>query len=169
MTLLEHSNSIRSREDFANAPGPCDKTYASQGPVPLVIGTATGVAAGLVAQRVVAPFLGKVLGRFVGSIAAESGAANAVNGVRLAQQLSAESMFNPAGGLSQEALAGSRQIIAAEDLGNPAIPVGFAKYTTDLFDTPVGPGQVHFYMNPSTREVWYGMDYKFIMQSGIGQ
>jgi RHS repeat-associated protein len=103
------------------------------------------------------------------AVAAESGASNAVNGVRLAQQLSAESMFNPAGGLSQEALNGATQIIDAGKLGNPAIPSGFAKYTTDLFNTPIGPGQVHFYMNPGTGEVYYGLDYKFIMQSGIGQ
>jgi hypothetical protein len=52
--------------EIANAPGPCDKTYPSQGPVPLAIGTATGVASGLLWGKVVAPFLRK----FVGSIAA---------------------------------------------------------------------------------------------------
>jgi hypothetical protein len=50
-------------------------------------------------------------------VAAETGiamadsAVNAMNGVRLAQRLSAESMFDEAGGLTQQALAGSRQIM----------------------------------------------------------
>jgi len=57
--------------EIANAPGPCDKTYASHGPVPLALGTATGVAGGLIWGKVIAPFLGKVLGQFIGSSAAE--------------------------------------------------------------------------------------------------
>ena len=58
--------------EIANAPGPCDKTYASQGPVPLALGTATGVAGGLIWGKVVAPFLGKVLGALFGRGAASS-------------------------------------------------------------------------------------------------
>ena len=97
-------------------------------------------------------------------------AANAVNGVRLAQQLQAQSMFDEAGGLSAKALGNSRQIISADELGNSAIPDGFAKYLrTQLFDSPAGPGQIHFYMNPGTGEVYYDLDYQFIFQSSIGK
>ena len=102
-------------------------------------------------------------------IAGADSAANAVNGVRLAQQLSAQSMFDEAGGLSADAIAGSRQILGADELVNPAIPDGFAKYSTQLFDTPAGPGQVHFYMNPGTGEAYYGLDYRFLFQSSIGK
>ncbi|MBV8176239.1 MAG: hypothetical protein JO151_16980, partial [Verrucomicrobia bacterium] len=56
--------------EIANAPGPCDPTYASHGPVPVVIGVGTGVAGEWFAGKVVAPFLGKFLGRFIGSGAA---------------------------------------------------------------------------------------------------
>jgi hypothetical protein len=87
--------------EIANAPGPCDKTYASQGPVPLVIGTATGVAAGLVAQKVVAPFLGSVLGRFIGSSAAKGGTAV---GTRLANGLIAGD--GPGAALNSAAIRG---------------------------------------------------------------
>ena len=65
-----------------------------------------------------------------------TGAENAINGVRLNQQLSAQSAFNASGGLSQEAIAGAREIIPSAELGNPAIPSGFSKFSTGTFDSP---------------------------------
>jgi len=101
--------------------------------------------------------------------ATTSGAENAINGVRLNQQLSAQSAFNASGGLSQEAIAGADQIIPASELGNPAIPSGFGKFTTQTFDSPSGPFQVHFYQNPTTGEIWTGLDYKTVFNTPIGQ
>ena len=94
-----------------------------------------------------------------------SGAENALNGARLNQQLSAQSAFAPNGELSQEAIAGSRQIIAPEDLNNLAIPEGFAKYSTGTYNSPSGSFQVHYYMNPETGETYYGLDYKAVFNN----
>jgi hypothetical protein len=95
---------------------------------------------------------------------APSGAQSAMNAVRLAEQLQfdqAASVFTETGELTPQALEDSNLIIESEDLGNPLIPDGYAKYALDL-DTPVGPGQVHFYMNPSTGQPFYALDYKFL-------
>jgi RHS repeat-associated protein len=105
------------------------------------------------------------LGRETNALATASSPQNAMNGVRLAQQLSlesAESAFDISNGLSQGALAGSREIISAGRLTNPAIPPGFSKFATETFASPSGPFQVHFYMHPVTRQVFYGLDYKVI-------
>jgi hypothetical protein len=88
-----------------------------------------------------------------------------MDGVRLSGQLaraSANSAFTATGALSQVAIANATQIIRAGALGNRAIPSGFAKYTTETFASPSGAFQIHFYMNPSTGEVFYGLDYKVI-------
>lgn len=80
-----------------------------------------------------------------GAATAES-AANAMNGVLLSQQLtleSAYSAFTETGELSEGAIFGSQEIIPAGQLGNPAIPDGFAKFSTDTFASPSGPFQVH--------------------------
>jgi len=42
---------------------------------------------------------------------------------------------------------------------------GFAKYSTDTFQSPFGDFQVHFYQNPSTGEIYYGMDYKAVFNA----
>ena len=111
------------------------------------------------------------LAQFAGFLAAETtatGAENAINGVRLNQQLSAQSAFNASGGLSQEAITGAREIIPSAELGNPAIPSGFSKFSTGTFDSPSGPFQVHFYQNPTTGEIWNGLDYKSVFNNPIG-
>lgn len=95
-------------------------------------------------------------------------AQNVANAPRLAQQLRAEqisSQFTAAGTLTPEAIANSQLIIQASRLNNPAIPAGFAKYTTAPFPLPLGGGSVttRFYMNPATREVFYGLDYKTML------
>ena len=105
------------------------------------------------------------------SMAAEGGglASDAISGARLAQQLAyeeASSAFTATGELSPGAIQSATQIIRASELGNPAIPEGFAKFTTDTFASPSGPFQVHFYMNEGG-VVYYGADYKVIFNLGV--
>jgi len=88
----------------------------------------------------------------------------------LGRQLAAEEAagaFKPNGELSDEALKGAQQIFEPGELGNPAIPKGFGKYTTRFFRSPSGWFQVHFYMNPATGEVFYGLDYKVVLKNGV--
>ena len=97
------------------------------------------------------------------------GAQSALAGPALSRQLTSEmasSAFAADGGLSDEALAGAREIIPGSDLGNPAIPDGFSKFSTDTFPSPSGDFQTHFYMNPTTGELWYGADYKSLFTNG---
>jgi hypothetical protein len=94
-----------------------------------------------------------------------SPAQNVANAARLARDLKFEqlsSQFRPDGTLTAEAIRNSAMIIPRSDIINPAIPLGFNKYTTPSFPLPsrAGSAQTHFYMNPSTREVFYGRDYK---------
>jgi uncharacterized protein RhaS with RHS repeats len=42
-------------------------------------------------------------------------------------------------------------------------------FTTRSFQSPSGPFQVHFYQNPTTGEIFYGLDYKAVFKAGIGQ
>jgi hypothetical protein len=105
-----------------------------------------------------------------GAVATAESAQNVVNGVRLSGQLareSANSAFTASGELSQGAISGARQIFAPGTLGNPAIPNTFGKYTTETFASPSGPFQAHFYMNPTTGEVMYGLDYKVMFNLGF--
>ncbi len=53
-------------------------------------------------------------------------------------------------------------------MGNPAIPEGFGKYMTSTYQSPAGNFQVHFYMNPTTGQVYYGLDYKAIFNNVSG-
>jgi hypothetical protein len=83
---------------------------------------------------------------------------------------SAKSPFTAAGMLTQDAINSSQVIrgLEAGRLNNPAIPPGFGKYTTDTFRSPAGDFQMHFYKNPTTNEVFYGLDYKVIFNSISG-
>lgn len=86
----------------------------------------------------------------------------------LGRQLAAEEAagaFTATGELSQAAIQGARELSLS--LGNPAIPQGFAKFATQTFQSPAGPFQVHFYMNPTSRAVFYGLDYKVVFTRGI--
>jgi hypothetical protein len=80
----------------------------------------------------------------------------------------AASAFNESGGLSQSAIDGSRPIIQPEQLGNPNIPKGFSKYATGTYNSPSRPFQVHFYRNPTTGEIYYGLDYKAVFNAPGG-
>ena len=103
---------------------------------------------------------------------AEAGAfeANAPTLYNLGRQLRAEqaaSAFTKSGGLSEEAPFRTQGRSAPGTLGNPAIPEGFGKFATDTFQSPSGPFQVHFYMNPTTSEIFYGRDYKAVFNDGV--
>jgi hypothetical protein len=91
----------------------------------------------------------------------------------LAQQLqreSADSPFAPTGMLTDNAISSAKQVpgLGPGELINPAIPPGFGKYTTDTFQSPAGNFQVHFYKNPNTGEVFYGLDYKAVFNNMSG-
>jgi len=96
------------------------------------------------------------------------GAASAANAARLSRQLTleeAESAFTANGELSADAIANSKEIIPSTQLKvvrSGQVPPGFAKFSTRTYKSPAGPFQVHFYMNPTTRQVFYGLDYKVI-------
>jgi RHS repeat-associated protein len=103
------------------------------------------------------------------------GAANAANGVRLAQQLareSANSAFTTSGELTSGAIADSNLIIPGSKIGNPDVIKSltsdgssisdWGKYTTRTYQSPSGDFQVHYYMNRTTGAVNYGSDYKVV-------
>lgn len=121
--------------------------------------------------------------KMLGDLAAKSvmAAASGAKGVgeaynvalnpKLAEQLtmqSAKSPFTTSGTLTQDAIKGANQIIAPSELLNSNIPAGFGKYTTGTFQSPAGNFQIHFYKNPTTGEVLYGMDYKAVFNSMSG-
>lgn len=74
------------------------------------------------------------------------------------------SAFNASGGLSEGALAGSREVIPAAQLDNPNIPAEFNKWSTRTFQSPSGDFQAHFYRN-SAGEIFNGLDYKIKFNS----
>lgn len=87
----------------------------------------------------------------------------------LANQLateSAASAFTAEGMLSEEALAGSREIIPSSQIGNPNVPSGFSKFSTQTYQSPSGDFQAHFYRDLVTGEPFYGLDYKAVFNSG---
>jgi hypothetical protein len=108
-------------------------------------------------------------------LVAANGAGDALNGVRLGQQLareSADSVFTSSGRLSSGAIADSKEIISGSRLGNKDLIsrltsdgsdiADWGKYTTRTHQSPSGDFQVHFYMNRSTGAIDYGYDYKVI-------
>lgn len=109
--------------------------------------------------------VGDVLAVIRGRVPNSTGAENIANAARLAEQLaleSARSSFLRNGTLAQAALNNAQMIIPPGGLGNPAIPKGFAKYTTETFQSPSGPFQMYFYKNPTTGQVLYNLDYKAV-------
>jgi hypothetical protein len=119
------------------------------------------------------PPLKTALGELLGpetNLTGVGGAQNVVNGLRLADQLtleSANSPFTSTGELTQSAIDNSTQLFAPGTVGNPNIPSNLGKFTTPTYQSPSGPFQVHFYMDPQTGEVWYNLDYKVKFNSGI--
>ena len=118
-----------------------------------------------------AELFGDTIGQRIVSSDPLSNPQNIANGPRLSQQLtmqSAESSFNVDGTLTQEAIDNSRMTHAPGSLSNPAIPDGYGKYTTETFQSPYGNFQTHFYMNPDTGDVYYGLDYKSVFNNMSG-
>jgi hypothetical protein len=102
-----------------------------------------------------------------------------VNASRLAAQLTrqeASSVFTHEGTLQPEVIANSREIINGTQLGNKQLVseltsngsdlADWGKYATQIFRSPSGPFQVHFYYNSVTDEAFYGLDYKAIFGGG---
>jgi hypothetical protein len=110
------------------------------------------------------------LGSLLDSIGAPAtepvgGATNVATKPQLVRQLLAEEAsvpFAPNGTLTAAAVRSSREIKTPEQIGNPAVPPGFAKYSTPTHRSPSGDFQVHFYRNPTTGQVWYTLDYKVV-------
>jgi filamentous hemagglutinin len=109
-----------------------------------------------------------------GGVATTTASAQNIATIRpLAQQLqleSANSPFTPTGMLTNDAISSAKQVpgLGPGELSNPAIPPGFGKYTTDTFQSSAGNFQVHFYKNPNTGEVLYGLDYKAVFNNMSG-
>jgi RHS repeat-associated protein len=68
--------------------------------------------------------------------------------------------FDESGSLTNDAIAHSKEIIAAGDIGNLDVPRGFSKYSTQTYQSLSGDFQVHFYYNAATKQPYYGLDYK---------
>ena len=99
---------------------------------------------------------------------------NIANASKLSNQLKMEeaaSMFSTDGKLVSSAVNTSKQIMTGVELKNENVLNillskdaninNWGKYATDTFNSPLGPGQVHFYMNKVTGEIVYNIDYKF--------
>ena len=105
--------------------------------------------------------------------------ASSASGARgLAGQLTREeasSIFENSGALKSVVIQNSRPIIQAQNLGNEALKralisdgsriVDWAKYSTQSFQSPSGPFQVHFYFNSATRSANYLYDYKVVFNA----
>ncbi len=126
-------------------------------------GSTAVAVAGLVAGGVAAARAGAA------DAVISEGMADAASGAKLRAQLATEEAFNADGTLTGQALSDSRMFMPPSKFEtNLSIPGGFGKYAYD-FEGPSGPGQIHFYGNPSTGEPWYGLDYKWIAQQAIGR
>jgi RHS repeat-associated protein len=106
---------------------------------------------------------------------AASGASNAATAPALARQLAfeeASSIFTSSGGLKRSVIDASREIIPGTDLSSGQLIktltadgssiADWGKFSTPTFNSPSGPFQVHFYMNPSTGIVHYLDDFKVV-------
>ena len=136
-------------------------------------------------QKIAQDAVGSALGAMVPGMAASTAksgtlelsptasgnrASNVANGVRLAKWLASEevrSIFNSDGTLTPSAISRARLIITYDDIRNPAVPEGYAKYQTDSFNTPSGKMSVHFYMNEKG-SVYYDLDYKAVINRMSG-
>ncbi len=106
-------------------------------------------------------------------VAASSGANNIVTARKLANDLrlqSARSPFNADGALTDKAIREADEIISASRIGDPNIPSGFAKFSTQTFQSPSGDFQVRFLKNEETGEVLFdNANFKVIFNATSGQ
>ncbi|WP_197419255.1 hypothetical protein [Burkholderia sp. BDU5] len=108
-----------------------------------------------------------------GALVSADAAQNIVTAKQLAKQLqleSANSPFTTGGTLTPKAISDAQAVpgLGPGQLANPNVPAGFGKYTTQTYQSPAGSFQMHFYMNPTTGEVFYGLDYKAIFNNMSG-
>lgn len=174
---------------FANSPGSGAIRYLNTASIgvpnrpsgfdtdiaPFIIDAALMEGGNIVVRSVVGA-LGGTFSRWIGGKGAELAnieAQNIANAQRLANDLrlqSANSPFAVNGTLTQDAISSAKAVpgLGPGQLSNPAIPPGFGKYTTETFQSPAGNFQVHFYKNPTTGEVFYGLDYKAVFNNMSG-
>ena len=106
------------------------------------------------------------------SIARAESAADFARMTRQLQFDEAASVFNRSGGLQSSVINRSSPIIRGPQIGNQQVVksltadgsniADWAKYTTQSFQSPSGPFQVHFYRNSVTGAVNYANDYKVV-------
>jgi hypothetical protein len=106
------------------------------------------------------------------SVVMKLAARSHINGLRLEQELAyeeAKSMFKKNGELTNYAIESSRMIRLK--INNPELKsrlsergslADWGKYETTPIHTNNGLARIHFYYNPATGNVYYGMDYKAI-------
>ncbi len=70
--------------------------------------------------------------------------------------------FDPSGKLTLEVVGKGKQIIEPDALGNPNIPAGYGKFESPTFQSPSRDFKVHYYYNPTTKKVFYDLDYKSV-------
>jgi len=101
------------------------------------------------------------------------GASNIATAPKLAAGLrlqSARSPFKANGTLTDDAIANSRKIIDASEIGDRAIPRGFSKFSTQTFQSPSGDFQTRFLRNENTGEVLFNNpNFKTIFNRTSGQ
>lgn len=104
---------------------------------------------------------------------------NVANAPRFAGQLQLEeasSVFTESGALRSSVIQNSRPIISGQSLRNPDVIkaltadgsniADWAKYSTQMFQSPSGAFQVHFYRNVATGATNYTIDYKVVFGAG---
>jgi hypothetical protein len=101
-------------------------------------------------------------------------ARNHINALRLQRSFTieqAQSIFDEAGGLLPEVIQTSTRL-KIHPFGNTELNEALSlragnlsdwrKYITELVPSPSGNFRMHFYHNPITGDVYYGMDYKAV-------
>jgi len=110
---------------------------------------------------------------FYDGLFAAKGASNIATAPKLAAGLRlqyARSSFKANGTLTDDAIANSRKIIDASEIGDRAIPRGFSKFSTQTFQSPSGDFQTRFLRNENTGEVLFNNpNFKTIFNRTSGQ
>jgi len=110
---------------------------------------------------------------FVDGLFVTKGVGNIATAPKLAAGLrlqSARSPFKANGTLTDDAIANSRKIIDASEIGDRAIPRGFSKFSTQTFQSPSGDFQSRFLRNENTGEVLFNNpNFKTIFNRTSGQ